>query len=60
MGNSTQTYGSLPDPLRDPEIEEFYKSVPDPEIPNLDNWDDQDADFEVEVLSIKQKSWLDL
>lgn len=60
MGSSTQTNNSIPDPLRDPEIEEFYKRMPNPEVPNLEDWDNQDADFEVEVLTIKQKSWLDV
>ena len=58
MGSSTQTYGSLPDPKRDIEIEEHILNAPDPEIPNLENWDDQDIDF-VEVLTKKQKYWQD-
>jgi hypothetical protein len=59
MGIRTSFNNSIPDPLRDPEIEEHLLNAPNPEVPNLENWDDQDADFEVDAVTIKQKSWLD-
>jgi hypothetical protein len=59
MGTSASFNNSLPDIKRDIEIEEHIMNAPNPEIPNLEDWDNQDADFSVEVLTIKQKSWLD-
>lgn len=46
MGNRTSQYNSLSDPYRDPEVVLFMLMTPNPEVPNIANWDDQDIDFE--------------
>lgn len=58
MGTCPSSYHSIPDPERDIEIEEFLLNLPNPEVPNLENPDDQDDDW-IERVKLQQKPWLE-
>jgi len=49
MGASASSDDRIPDPERDIEIEQYLLNLPDPEVPNITDWDLQNVDFMAEV-----------